>query len=567
MALPPSLPKAIEWCLEADQFRILAHLLSLGYPIPMESIEKYPQTVGKHLLQLRPLSALPSFRLVSHESTLYEMAAYGEELIDLEESMQVHDEHSELELELGWFLGWRDLSLFECPFSMLQVLSKEQLRTLVHVDISHNNLSRVPREILRLPALDTLDVSHNSLSRLPHPSHWEKGPRVLNASHNSIINRSAPGQEPRTEERELAPRLWYLDLGCNDLSFVPCSILRCPSLLSINLQGNPKLKEVSPSLSMISSLRHVGISPNIVVHPPAFIAKQGSAHLLQFLREQQKEPKAWDRHRLILVGLQGSGKSRLSASLRGNSRPHLTKRGLSIDDWKLEQSEGIFRRSTIYLDIWDFDGDIHMWPIYSSFKCHQSLHLLVFDATRYTSPKPVIQFLAEVQAQSPHPLPALIVVSKMDQILREDRESCKQFWKKLLDGTVPLEKAVLPLLLPRTLGIYFVSSEGGEGINGLTGHIYRLLRQLDGQMDPTETFGLGLSVPAYYVTVDEAVHKLRADQRKVKVKVPLISVARVTKEIAAMRPELKVADVKAALRFLNEVGLCFYACGCHNYHL
>lgn len=480
------------------------------------------------------------------------MAAYGEELVDLEESMQVHDERSQLELELGWILGWRDLSLYDCPFPMLEVLSTEQLHSLVYVDISHNNLSCIPSRILSLPALDTLDVSHNALSRLSHPMHWEKGPRILNASHNAIINRSNQGVEAKAAEKELAPRLWYLDLSHNNLSSVPCSILRCPNLLSINLRGNPNLKEISPSLSLVSSLRHVGISTSTVLYPPAFIAEQGSAGLLKFLGEQM-EPKPWNRHRVILVGPQGSGKSKLSASLRGSSQVHSTKRGLSIDNWKLEQSEGIFRRSKIYLDVWDFDGDVHLRPIYSSFKCHQSLHLLVFDATRYTNSRPVIQFLAEVQAQSPYPLPALMVVSRMDQVLREERDNCKLFWRKLAESGVMPEKEVPPPLLPRTLGVHFVSTEGGEGISGLQGNIYRLLRQLDGQLDPRETFGVGLVVPAYYTEVDKAVHTIRKHQREGNTKVCLSTMIRVTREIVAMNSDLKGRDIKAALEFLNEV--------------
>ena len=469
--------------------------------------------------------------------------------------MQVHDERSQLQLELGWFLGWRDLSLFNCPFAMLQVLSMEQLQILVHVDISHNNLSYLPREIMRLPSLDTLDVSHNNLTRLPHPVHWGKGPRVVNASHNSIINRSNPGLETKLDDRMLAPRLWYLDLSCNNLSSVPSSILRCPNLFSVNLQGNCNMKEISPSISSISSLRHVSISTDVVIHPPVFIAKQGSAHLLRFLQEQKKNPKPWNRHRLILVGPHSSGKTALSATLRGEPHIHATRRGLSIDDWSLEQSEGFFRRSTIKLDVWDFAGDTHLRPIYSSFKCQQSLHLLVFDATRYTSPKPVIQFLAEMQSQCPHPLPALMVIAKMDMVLRDQRDSCKQFWKTLLEGKVVLEKGTYPPLLPHFLGIHFVSRESREGIAGLQGHIYRLLRQLDGQMDPKVTFGLGLSVPSYYLTVDEAVHKIREDQRKGKTKVSLNSMARVTKEIVTETQGLTGPEVKAALRFLSEVGL------------
>ena len=551
-ALLPSPLKAIEWCLESEQFRILAHLLTLGYPIPSESIEKYPEAVGKHLIQLRPLCALPSFRFVSRDSDLYEMAAYGEELVDLEESMQVHDEQSQLELERGWILGWRDLSLFHYPCEMLEAIPKEQLDALVCVDISHNNLSRIPPEILRLPALDTLNVSHNALSRLPHPISWDKGPKVLNASHNSIPNRSDPAMESKVARKELAPRLWYFDLSHNDLTYVPGSILCCPSLLSINLRSNPNLKEVSPSLSLVSSLCHVGVSTDTVHYPPAFIAKQGSAPLLRFLGEQLKEPKPWNRHRLILVGPQNSGKSTLSASLRGD-RSHPTRRGLSIENWKCGQSEGIFRRSEINLDVWDFDGDVHLRPVYSSFKCHQSLHLLVFDATRNTSPNTVIQFLAEVQAQSPYQLPALVVVNKMDWVHREDRDSCKQFWRKLFESRVLPEKGVPLPLLPRSLGIHFVSSKAGEGIGGLQSNIFRLLRQLEGQLDPKETFGVGLMVPAYYVAVDEAVHTMRAYHRSPKTKVCFSSMAWITNKIAAIAADLKGTDIKAALELLNEV--------------
>ncbi|XP_065199836.1 leucine-rich repeat-containing protein 40 isoform X1 [Planococcus citri] len=79
------------------------------------------------------------------------------------------------------------------------------------LNLSHNQMSKLPNELEDLSNLENLDISHNSFICLPHPVY--KMPKLihLNASHNFIV-------EVEVERLESSPSLEDVDLGNNPLT-------------------------------------------------------------------------------------------------------------------------------------------------------------------------------------------------------------------------------------------------------------------------------------------------------------------------------------------------------------
>ena len=557
--------QAMDWCLKHDRFEILAHLHSLGYSLPSEFLDSYPLTVGRYLMQIHPPEVVPNFKIndLSNDPYIYENADDFGELYDLETSMKVEDSRMALSVNPGWSLMWSDLSLYKCPAEMLLSLSNgpSPVAYLVNIDLSHNRLSKLPVEIFRLQSLESLNVSFNEITRIQHPVMWYGGPKVLLASHNRLENVqvSAATQQKLASDilSSPSPRLWHADLSHNNYTSIPQSLMACRELQSLNMEENPGLKTITPDIASLPRISNLILSPETVVDPPAFVISRGPKHLLHHLRGQIDAQVLWNRFRIVMLGPQMSGKSSLASNL-GATPPFQSKakKGIVIHDLKLTTGDGIFHRSWLNIDIWEFEEGFPKArdTLYSSFSCHQSVHVLVYDVQRDSKYGPFLQYLANMQSRSPHPLPVIVVFTHTDLLMRDSKEAARTAWKELLDNksssTGPM------LLMPNIIGIHFVSNKTAEGIAPLKKQLQRIFSNFsDHSLNPKEILGLGLYVPKSYLAVDEAVHQIRCEERKKQSskRIPLFVLLRVENLVTSKSSEVPQEDVEPALWFLHEV--------------
>ncbi|XP_077284137.1 leucine-rich repeat-containing protein 20-like isoform X2 [Arctopsyche grandis] len=64
----------------------------------------------------------------------------------------------------------------------------DKFNLITDLNLSHNQMSRLPDELVSLRALQRLDISHNSFVSLPRPATQAPSLITLNASHNHIID-------------------------------------------------------------------------------------------------------------------------------------------------------------------------------------------------------------------------------------------------------------------------------------------------------------------------------------------------------------------------------------------
>ena len=561
----------MDWCLRNNRFEILAHLHSLGYSLPPEFLDSYPLTVGRYLMQIHPPEIVPNFKIndLSNDPYIYESADDFGELYDLETSMKVEDSRKALSVNPGWSLMWSDLSLYKCPAEMLLSLSNSPnlVASLVNIDLSHNRLSQLPVEIFRLQSLESLNVSFNDITRIQHPMMWFGGPKVLLASHNRLENVqvSAATQQKLASaiSSSPSPRLWHADLSHNNYTSVPQSLMVCRELQSLNMEGNLGLKTITPEIASLPHISNLILSPETVVDPPAFVISCGPKHLLHHLRSQIDAQVLWNRFRIVMLGPQMSGKSSLASNL-GATPPFQSKakKGIIIHDLKLTTGDGIFHRSWLNIDIWEFEEGFPKAKetLYSSFPCHQSVHILVYDVQRDSKYSSFLQYLANMQSLSPHPLPVIVVFTRTDLLTRDSKEATKTAWKNLLENSKTegfKSSSTGPvLLMPNIIGIHFVNNKTAEGVAPLKKQLQRIFGNFsDPSLNPKEILGLGLNVPKSYLAVDEAVHQIRYVERKKQssMRVPLFVLLRVENLVTNQIPEVQQEDVEPALWFLHQV--------------
>lgn len=98
------------------------------------------------------------------------------------------------------------------------------------LNLSHNQMSKLPNELEDLLNLENLDISHNSFICLPHPVY--KMPKLLNlnASHNFIV-------EVEVERLESSPSLETVDLDSNPLTTPIRSALEKVSAIKITFSS------------------------------------------------------------------------------------------------------------------------------------------------------------------------------------------------------------------------------------------------------------------------------------------------------------------------------------------
>ncbi|KAJ0175149.1 hypothetical protein K1T71_009290 [Dendrolimus kikuchii] len=111
------------------------------------------------------------------------------------------------------------------------------LKRLVILDLSNNEIEKIPSEFGRMPCLSELYLSNNQLGAKGQVDwRWLLGPQI-------------------------SKQLKLLDISSNKLLYLPKAIWKLQSLLTLKLDDN-KLQKLPATLGRISSLRYLTISNN-----------------------------------------------------------------------------------------------------------------------------------------------------------------------------------------------------------------------------------------------------------------------------------------------------------------
>lgn len=160
---------------------------------------------------------------------------------------------------------------------------KSLFRMITVLDLSHNKLRNIPREIVGLKFLGQLNLSHNKIGAYPFGSQESVNfPNFLklvylDLSYNRITSLPFLQQYPHSIQR--LSNLEALNLSYNALPIIPASVLGLPKLTTLDVSGN-FIRAIPQDVACCYGLKFLSLRCNEITIIPPFIEYMTSLEML-----------------------------------------------------------------------------------------------------------------------------------------------------------------------------------------------------------------------------------------------------------------------------------------------
>ncbi|XP_070394975.1 leucine-rich repeat serine/threonine-protein kinase 1 isoform X2 [Dermacentor albipictus] len=461
------------------------------------------------------------------------------------------------------------LNLSHNAFERLPPMLACRAPHLARVNLSYNGLAS-PGELRFYPvSLRHLDLSSNRLAvwwtpattdttcaatggSCLHQSHWRlENLRTLLLASNQLPGlQGLVGQQDGNDSKvtwhavfkgaqkevPLFPNLSMLDVSNNLLSDVPATLAELGSLSVLNLSGNPGIIELPPQLGLLSKLWNLNLRGCSLHEPLASMVRSTryrTTDLVGYLKSILQDARPYARMKLMIVGVQGIGKTSLLEQLRQEGtgsyrkRPpeHWGKRvghrglglktprgvmlstvGVDLGDWTLKGRHG-----PVTFRTWDFGGQKEYYATHQYFLSKRSLYLVVWRITDgERGVQGIHQWLINIQARAPN-APVLVVGTHQD-LVKEClpdgyAEELQALIRSRFLGVVDADKCGLP----RVLDSLEVSCRTRHNIRHLCQLIYDVA--FDMRCPGSKERLLEQRIPATYLALEDVVGSLALERR------------------------------------------------------
>jgi small GTP-binding protein len=270
-----------------------------------------------------------------------------------------------------------------------------ELKKLTTLNLSVNQLERLPAEIGELKNLTTLFLSANQLKTLPAEIGELKNLTTLFLTRNQLERLPAEIGELKN--------LITLFLSDNQLKTLPAEIGELKNLTMLNLSRN-QLERLPAEIGELKNLTELGLSENPLKSPPPEIAKRGIKAIKSYFKSLEPETQALNEVKVLLVGDGGAGKTSLVKQLLGEEfdKHELQTHGINIRNRKVKD---------ILVHFWDFGGQEIMHATHQFFLSKRSLYILVLDGRRDEKTEYWLKHIESFGGDSP----ILVVLNKIDE--------------------------------------------------------------------------------------------------------------------------------------------------------
>ncbi|XP_018323262.1 leucine-rich repeat serine/threonine-protein kinase 1 isoform X2 [Agrilus planipennis] len=386
------------------------------------------------------------------------------------------------------------------------------------------------RRHLRLDNLRTLILADNQLTRiqLATDDDGDSGNTDDEESERALM-----------KARLMFPNISMLDVSNNNLKEIPCNIYELHNLSVLNISGNLDINELPPQMGLLSRLWNLNTRGCSLQEPLKSMIeskKYKTMDVIGYLKSVLEDARPYARMKLMIVGVQGIGKTSLLEQLRqeGSSKrkpiEHWTKRmgnknvnvktargtnistvGVDIGDWIYEKK--IRNQSThgpVIFRTWDFGGQKEYYATHQYFLSKRSLYLVVWKITDgYKGINEISQWLVNIQARAPNS-PVLIVGTHYD-IIQETNpnlaEEYQQIIREKFINIVDAEKCGLP----RVLDTIEISCRTRHNIKLLCNLIYDTVFSL--RPPGSKELLLEQKVPAKYLALEDVINHIAMERR------------------------------------------------------
>ncbi|XP_067017125.1 leucine-rich repeat serine/threonine-protein kinase 1-like isoform X3 [Acropora muricata] len=481
-------------------------------------------------------------------------------------------------------LSHNSFTHFSCNVELVWASSLKRL------NLSNNKLTSISWSVCQLSCLQDLDVSHNALKCLPKPEFWTSSTmHKLNLSYNKLTAKrlvDPQGESPKRfsffkpsgqEEAQdvktdcefpislFSPTLETLLLNDNNLLMVPLSLCGLMSLVELDLSNNPEMKTLPSELGNLRECWQLRLNKlNLQLLPKHVRPGENgvrSRDTMAYLRATLRKSVPYYCMKLMIVGLQGRGKTTLLAALRGHKLPlNLSTVGIVIDEWQAQASSS--SRFTlprflnqnespiITFSTWDLAGQNVYYAAHQMFLSPNTLYLAVWNVAHGEEGVETLRkWLLNIQARAPFS-DVLIVGTHLDLLPKSNRQSRVDALKLSI-----AQKYLDNQGFPKIVGNIMVSPVTGENIPELKELIYSKALKVK---DNGETV-IGRRVPKSYIDLQQAI--IQEAVRRRSTDEPPILLEDEILQLAKSSPQNDILDteeLKLATRFLHENGIVLH---------
>ncbi len=160
---------------------------------------------------------------------------------------------------------------------LMQLIREAYENNLIELDLSFNQLTQLPTEIIKLKNLATLNLSGNQLTHL-HP-------KITELKNLSTFNLSGNQLTQLTKEIAELKNLSILNLSGNQLAQLPNEIVKLKYLTTLNLSWN-QLTQLPSEIVELKNLTTLNLSGNQLTQLPTEIAELKNLTTLYLSRNQ-----------------------------------------------------------------------------------------------------------------------------------------------------------------------------------------------------------------------------------------------------------------------------------------
>ncbi|EFO25986.1 TKL/LRRK protein kinase [Loa loa] len=395
----------------------------------------------------------------------------------------------------------------------------------------------------RLESLRTFLVANNRLTEIPLLV-----PSLKNISSPKKKQRENRQKYSAGRRQMLFPALTTLDVSNNYLSNVPATLSDLVSLSVLNLSGNNGIEMLPPELGLLSKLWNLilkGCSLRDPLKSMVYVESYKTVDLIAYLKSILEDSRPYTRLKLMIVGVQGIGKTSLLQQIRlegtvgkrtlpndswskrmgrnagsgGDRTPkgaNISTVGVDIAEWTFEpkKTKGEPTFGPLTFRTWDFGGQREYYATHQYFLSRRSLYVLVWKVTDGEAALPDLrQWLVNIQARAPNS-PVIIVGTHVDQIF-SNPERFPSTYLDDLNTIIRDHFVVVPDAdkkgLPRVVESLFVSSKTKQNIRVLCNLLYRTAYDI--RIANSKERLLDQKIPASYMALEKIVVEL-ADERR-----------------------------------------------------
>lgn len=289
------------------------------------------------------------------------------------------------------------------------------------MQLSHNRISKLPRDTSNLTVLTELDLSRNAFKAVPDQLYSLPTLRTLLFSHASPLVQRMPSELNRCTLLErlhlqgiglaVLPakiadlrHLTWLCLRENQLQLLPVELFSLTTLTDLDVASN-KLSVLPDAVGQLARLKHLSLRQNSLTEvpavlgslpletlevseniqlrsPPAVVVSRGLSAMLRYLQDMQLYGAEEIRHfNVVFAGPLGSGKSALATALQEKEKTQVGKlAGEWIIDLASERGDGRREQRSATCSVVELPhNDPALLPV-EQFSPDRTIFVLVFSA-------------------------------------------------------------------------------------------------------------------------------------------------------------------------------------------